>query len=158
MKYILRREHLGLGKSPRYRYFVEDEFGKTYTVRKSNRDYNACLFMEDDKMSPIFWGRIDLIGKNYSKSTIKYLDKNSKPYSIVYNENSIEKLIYEAYNKSMQDAFDEADKHAGITGKYCSQCDNYTPCFKHEKYCLICGSAHDGRKDPDLSIPLENKI
>lgn len=155
MRYILKRK---TRKSGGYIYTVENDEGAILSKRTSDREYEACLIYESNKKALHYFGRIDLVGKGYSAYTIENCNIKGIPYSIVYNKEAIEKLVIAAYNTGgTHSAIEEADKHATITTKYCSQCDNYHPAFKDEDFCLICGYTHTKRKDPDLLIPLENK-
>ena len=145
-------------KYPRYIYTVQDDTGKVYDTRRSDRKYVACLFRHDTERADNYFGRIDLIGKGWNSDHFRWLKRNNYPFSIVYTKEGVEGLVKHAYeNVGIQAAVNEADKHATVIDKYCSGCDNYYPAFKDEEFCLICGSAHDKRKDPDLLIPLENK-
>jgi hypothetical protein len=161
MRFILRvREK---SSYPRYIYTVEDDTGKVYAQRKSDRKYVACLMSKNPNHCPSIWtastyfGRLDLVNKGWNKSTYDWFVKNKWESIVVYSKESIENIVQKVYhNEGIQEAINEADKHATTVNKYCSGCDNYYPTFKDEKFCLICGGAHTNRKDPDLSIPLEN--
>lgn len=163
MRFILRVKDKGPNvKGPRYIHTVEDDAGKVHATRKSmNRKYVACLlkpFKNGEYVAEMYFGRPDLVGRGWNSTYFKWLNKNNIPHYVVYTKEVIEQLVRRAYDDiCIQAAVNEADKHATVIDKYCSGCDNYHPAFKDEEFCLICGGAHDKRKDPDLLIPLENK-
>ena len=141
---------------------MEYDTSKVYAQRKTDRKYVACSISEKkirngEYVSHGFFGRLDLIGKGWNKYSHDYLNRSGLKHAIAYTKQSIESIVQRAYNNGgVQEAIIEADKHANTVNKYCSGCDNYYPSFKDEDFCLICGSAHTKRKDPDLGIPLEN--
>lgn len=164
MRFILKVKDRGLAvKTARYIYTVEGDTGKVYAQRRSDRTYVACLMSKNPNRSALVWtadnyfGRLDLVNNGWSKSHFNWLTKNNWEWTLVYTKGAIENIVQKAYNNGgVQEAVNEADKHANTVNKYCSGCDNYYPSFKDEKYCLICGGAHTNRRDPDLDIPLEN--
>lgn len=155
MRYILKEKKRD--KHPMFLYTVEDDNGVVYAKRRTSRKYEACMYIVGGK-APHFYGRIDLVGNGWNKWHGHYYRENNILYEIVYTKDAIAKIVERCYNYyGIQEAINEAHKYATVIDKFCGGCDNYYPSFKDEDFCLICGSTHTKRKDPDLLIPLENK-
>lgn len=150
MKYYLSIKR---NKNNSYRYEVKTDTGAIICKRNSYRNYVACTLD-----GSIFFGRLDLIGKGWNKSSFDYAKNRGTPITVVYAKEAIEELVHKKYEEEgMIAAYDEANKHANITDHYCVECNSMTPSFIDEDYCLTCGCLHFKDRDEE-DIPLENKI